>query len=59
MNFKNAVTLAKEHIRNPALDNATLAQEIAKHAVPIRPCRKDYRNLKIKGFVDFTYRSAA
>ena len=59
VNFKNAVTLAKEHIRNPALDNATLAREIAKHAVPIRPGRKDHRNLRVKGFVGFTYRIAA
>lgn len=59
VNFKNAVMLVKEHIRNPALDNATLIREIAKHAVPIRPDCKDHRNLKVKGFVGFTYRIAA
>ena len=59
VNFKNAVMLVKEHIRNPALDNATLIREIVKHAVPIKPGRKDHRNLKVKGFVGFTYRIAA
>lgn len=59
VNFKNAVTMAKEHIRNPALDNAVLVREIAKHTIPIRPGRKDHRNLRVKGFVGFTYRIAA
>lgn len=59
VNFMNAVALAKEHIRNPKLDDDTLVHEIAKHTVPIRPGRKDHRNLKPKGFVGFTYRIAA
>lgn len=59
VNFKNAVALTKEHIRNPELDNATLIREIAKHTIPIRPGRQDRRNLKVKGFVGFTYRIAA
>ena len=59
VNFKNAVALTKEHIRNPKLNNDTLAREIAKHTIPIRPGRQDRRNLKVKGFVGFTYRIAA
>ncbi|MGM9608034.1 MAG: IS4 family transposase [Oscillospiraceae bacterium] len=59
VNFKNAVALVKEHIRNPELDNDTLVREIAKHTIPIRPGRQDRRNLKVKGFVGFTYRIAA
>lgn len=59
VNFKNAVALAKEHIRNPQLSNEDLAREMAKHAVPIRPGRQDQRKLKVKGFVGFTYRVAA
>ena len=59
VNFKNAVALAKEHIRNPQLSNEELVKEMAKHAVPIRPGRQDQRKLKVKGFVGFTYRVAA
>lgn len=59
VNFKNAVALAKEHIRNPQLSNDELVREMAKHAVPIRPGRQDQRKLKAKGFVGFTYRVAA
>ena len=59
VNFRNAVALTKEHIRNPKLNNDALAREIAKHTIPIRPGRQDRRNLKVKGFVGFTYRIAA
>lgn len=59
VNFKNAVALTREHIRNPQLDDETLICEIAKQTIPIRPGRQDKRNLKVKGFVGFTYRIAA
>lgn len=59
VNFKNAVALVKKHIRNPELDNNALVRGIAKHTIPIRPGRQDRRNLKVKGFVGFTYRIAA
>lgn len=35
VNFNNAVALAREHIRNPELDDDTLVREIAKHTIPI------------------------
>ena len=37
VNFKMAVMLCKEHIRTPNADSKQLAEEIARHTVPIRP----------------------
>lgn len=57
--FKMAVALCREYFRNPNADGEKLMEQIAKHTVPIRPGRADKRNLRVKGFVGFTYRVAA
>ena len=59
VNFKMAVALCREYFRTPTADGKKLMQEIARHTVPIRPGRRDNRNLRAKGFVGFTYRVAA
>ena len=59
VNFKMAVMLCKEFLRTPNADSEKLLEEIARHTVPIRPDRKDERNLKVKGFAGFVYRVAA
>ena len=59
VNFKMAVTLCKEHIRTPNADSKQLAEDIARYTVPIRPGRKDQRNLQVKGLSEFVYRVAA
>lgn len=59
VNFKMAVMLCKEHIRTPNADSKQLAENIARYTVPIRPGRKDQRNLQVKGFPGFVYRVAA
>ena len=59
VNFKMAVMLCKEYIREQKTDSDRLAEEIARYTVPIRPNRKDQRDLKIKGFPGFVYRVAA
>ena len=59
VNFKMAVMLCKEHIRTPNADSKQLAEDIARYTVPIRPGRKDQRNLQVKGFPGFVYRVAA
>lgn len=59
VNFKMAVALCREYFRNPNADGEKLMEQIAKHTVPIRPGRADKRNLRVKGFVGFTYRVAA
>lgn len=59
VNFKMAVMLCKEYIREQKTDSDRLAEEIARYTVPIRPNRNDQRDLKIKGFPGFVYRVAA
>ena len=59
VNFKMAVMLCKEYIREQKTDSDRLTEEIARYTVPIRPNRKDQRDLKIKGFPGFVYRVAA
>lgn len=59
VNFKMATTLCKEYFRTPGADGAEFMRQIARHTIPVRPGRADERNLKVKGFVGFTYRVAA
>ena len=59
VNFKMAVVLCREYFRTPKGSSDKLMRQIARHTIPIRPGRRDNRNLRIKGFVGFTYRVAA
>lgn len=59
VNFKMAVVLCREYFRTPKGSSDELMRQIARHTIPIRPGRRDNRNLRIKGFVGFTYRVAA
>lgn len=59
VNLKMAIHLCKEFYRDPNADGEKLMREIAKHTIPIRPGRRDERNIKAKSFVGFTYRVAA
>lgn len=59
VNFKMATALCKEYFRTPGAEGAELMRQIARYTVPVRPGRADERNLKVKGFVGFTYRVAA
>ncbi len=54
-----AIFLCKEFFRTPNADGEKLMREIAKYTEPVRPGRRDERNLKVKGFVPFIYRVAA
>lgn len=59
VNHTMAIYLCKEFFRTPNADGEKLMRDIAKYTEPVRPGRRDERNLKIKGFVGFTYRVAA
>jgi hypothetical protein len=59
VNFKMAAALCREYFKTPNADGAELMRQIAKYSVPIRPGRQDQRNVRVKGFVGFTYRVAA
>ena len=59
VNFKMAVYLCKTFYRLNKNNFDQLLKDIEKHAEPVRPGRKDKRNVKFKTFVGFTYRVAA
>ena len=59
VNMKMAIFLCKEYYLSENANGEKLMQDIAKYTEAIRPGRADERNMKVKGFVGFTYRVAA
>lgn len=59
VNMKMAIFLCKEYYLSETADGARLLQDIGKYTEAIRSGRADERNMKVKGFVGFTYRVAA
>lgn len=59
VNFKMATMLCREYLRTPGADGDKLLEQIAQHAVPIRPGRADQRKIRPKSFGGFVYRVAA
>lgn len=59
VNFKMATMLCREYLRTPGADGKKLLDQIARHAVPIRPGRTDQRKIRPKSFGGFVYRVAA
>lgn len=59
INYSIAISLCKSFFRKRKTNFEKLIATISMHTVPIRPGRKDKRNITWKGFVGFTYRVAA
>lgn len=59
VNMKMATYLCRKFYRNESGNGAQLVRDILKYTEPIRPDRKDGRNIKAKSFVGFTYRVLA
>lgn len=59
VNLTMAIQLCKEFFRTPNADGEKLMRDIARYTEPVRPGRRDERNMKAKSFVGFTYRVAA
>lgn len=59
VNLTMAMFLCKQFFRNPSSDPKKLMRDIAKYTEPVRPNRRDERNIRTKSFVSFTYRVAA
>ena len=57
--MKMAIVLCKKYFRAPNGNPEKLMRTIAKYTQPVRPGRRDPRNIKAKGFVGFVYRIAA
>ena len=45
--------------RTPKADSKQLIKDISKYVEPVRPGRRDTRNIKAKSFVGFVYRVSA
>ena len=54
-----AIHFYRKFYREENMTGKKLMQDIAKYTEPIRPNRKDERNIKGKSFVGFTYRVSA
>lgn len=56
INAKMAYHLCREFFRTEDADAEQLLKNIGKYTEPVRPGRRDERNLKAKSFVGFIYR---
>lgn len=59
INMKMAVYLCRKYYREKKGNGNQLMRDIEKYTEPIRPNRKDERNIKAKSFIGFTYRVSA
>lgn len=59
VNLTMAIYLCKQFYRTPNADGEKLIKDIARYTEPVRPGRRDERNIRAKSFAGFTYRVAA
>ncbi len=59
VNMSMAIYLCKKFFRTDKANGWELMRDIAKYTEPVRPGRRDERNLRAKGFSGFVYRISA
>lgn len=59
VNMKMAMYLCRQFFRTKNADEKKILKDIAKYLEPIRPDRRDTRNVKAKSFAGFVYRVSA
>lgn len=59
VNMTMAIHICRQFFRTKDADAKKLLQDIARYTEPIRPGRRDERNIKAKTFVGFIYRVSA
>lgn len=59
VNMTMAMYLCRQFFRAKNADEKKLIKDIAKYLEPVRPDRRDTRNVKAKSFVGFVYRVSA
>ena len=59
VNMTMAIHICRQFFRTKDADTKKLLQDIARYTEPIRPGRRDERNIKAKTFVGFIYRVSA
>ena len=57
--MKMAIYLCRQFFRDKNADSEKLIADISKYLEPVRPGRRDTRNIKSKSFVGFVYRVSA
>lgn len=59
VNRTMAMDLCRKYFRTPGADSGKLLKEIARYTEPVRPGRRDERNIRTKSFAGFIYRVSA
>lgn len=59
INRTMAMDLCRKYFRTPGADSGKLLKEIARYTEPVRPGRRDERNIRAKSFSGFIYRVSA
>ena len=59
INMEMAIYLCRQFFRTKNADEKKLIKDISKYLEPVRPDRRDTRNIKAKSFVGFVYRVSA
>ena len=59
VNMKMAIHICRQFVRSPNADAKQLLKDIARYTEPVRPGRRDERNIRAKSFVGFIYRVSA
>lgn len=59
VNRTMAMDLCRKFFRTPDGDEAKLLRDIARYTEPVRPGRRDSRNIRAKSFAGFIYRVSA
>lgn len=59
VNMKMAIHICRRFYRTENADETQVLTDIARYTEPVRPGRRDERNLKAKSFVGFIYRVSA
>ena len=59
VNMKMAIHICRQFVRTPNADAKQLLKDIARYTEPVRPGRRDERNIRAKSFVGFIYRVSA
>ena len=59
VNMNMAIHICRQFFRTKDADERQLLKDIAKYTEPVRPGRRDERNIKAKSFAGFIYRVSA
>ncbi|MFR4352573.1 MAG: IS4 family transposase [Roseburia sp.] len=59
VNMNMAIHICRQFFRTKNADEKQLLRDIARYTEPVRPGRRDERNIKAKSFVGFIYRVSA